>query len=215
MSTIGHPLADLANLAAAYYLPYTGNVPFSGLGGLEFEKYGIPTLNQTLERYASKTSTAFPDPFWDFHMGFYYFKGAIISQGIIARTVKGAASSDFSSAFGALIPTFGEEAKEVCDALRTRLAANHALPVQPEIVGNILPEDDFTHQPGKEANYNESVYFNFFDPEIRFGGFLRIGNRPNEGYAETTVCLYLPDSSVLFAFKYGYSSSISCYSSPV
>jgi hypothetical protein len=29
---------------------------------------------------------------------------------------------------------------------------------------------------------------------------VRIGNRPNEGYAEMTVCLYLPDGSVAFMF---------------
>ena len=32
------------------------------------------------------------------------------------------------------------------------------------IVGNIKPEDDFTHPLGPEKNFNESVYFNFFDP---------------------------------------------------
>ena len=33
------------------------------------------------------------------------------------------------------------------------------------------------------------------------GGWVRMGNRPNEGYAEMTVCLYLPDGSVGFMFK--------------
>ena len=33
------------------------------------------------------------------------------------------------------------------------------------------------------------------------GGWVRMGNRPNEGYAELTVCLYLPDGSVGFMFK--------------
>ena len=28
-----------------------------------------------------------------------------------------------------------------------------------------------------------------------------MGNRPNEGYAEMTVCLYLPDGRVGFMFK--------------
>src|SRR3954447_9427989 len=45
------------------------------------------------------------------------------------------------------------------------------------------------------------MYFNAYDPGRRVGGFFRIGNRPNEGYAEMTVCLYLPDGSV--GFMYG------------
>jgi len=33
------------------------------------------------------------------------------------------------------------------------------------------------------------------------GGWVRMGNRPNEGYAEVTVCLYLPDGRVAFNYK--------------
>lgn len=69
------------------------------------------------------------------------------------------------------------------------------------IYGNIRPEDDFTHPPGPEQHFNESVYFNFFDREKQLGGFLRIGNRVNEGYAEVTVLLFQPDGSALFNFK--------------
>jgi hypothetical protein len=57
------------------------------------------------------------------------------------------------------------------------------------------------HENTGEANYNESMYFNFFAARRRLGGFLRIGNRPNERLAETTVCLYEPDGRVLFNFK--------------
>jgi len=69
------------------------------------------------------------------------------------------------------------------------------------IVGNIRPEDDFTHPLGPEENFNESVYFNFFDRQQQMGGFLRIGNRANEGYAEVTVIVYQPDGSALFNYK--------------
>jgi hypothetical protein len=44
------------------------------------------------------------------------------------------------------------------------------------------------------------MYFNFFDRERKVGGFVRIGNRANEGRAELTVTLYLPDGRVLFTF---------------
>ena len=69
------------------------------------------------------------------------------------------------------------------------------------IVGNLAPEDDYTHPLGPESNFNESMYFNFFDRERSIGGFVRLGNRANEGHAEMTVTLYLPDGRVLFAFK--------------
>jgi hypothetical protein len=63
-----------------------------------------------------------------------------------------------------------------------------------------LDTDDLMHENTGESNYNESAYYNFYDPAQRLGGFLRIGNRPNEGYAEMTLCLYLPDGTVGFMF---------------
>ena len=57
------------------------------------------------------------------------------------------------------------------------------------------------HELGPEPNFNESMYFNLFDPAQGVGGWFRCGNRANEGYAEMTVCLYLPDGRVGFMFK--------------
>lgn len=56
------------------------------------------------------------------------------------------------------------------------------------------------HELEEAETFNESMYFNFFDPAARLGGFFRLGNRPNEGYAEMTLCLYLPDGRVVFMF---------------
>jgi hypothetical protein len=64
----------------------------------------------------------------------------------------------------------------------------------------LLESDDYMHEHAGEPTYNESAYFNFFDPDVRLGGFVRIGNRPGEGHAEMTVCLYLPDGRVAFMF---------------
>ena len=68
------------------------------------------------------------------------------------------------------------------------------------IIGNLAPEDDGMHPLGPEKNFNESAYYNFFDTKKSLGGWFRIGNRANEGNAERTVCLYLPDGRVLFSF---------------
>jgi hypothetical protein len=64
----------------------------------------------------------------------------------------------------------------------------------------LLDADDLMHPNTGEPNFNESAYYNFYDPVRRLGGFVRIGNRPNEGYAEMTVCLYLPDGRVGFMY---------------
>jgi len=63
------------------------------------------------------------------------------------------------------------------------------------------PADEFMHELGPEPNFNESMYINVFDPSAEVGGFFRMGNRANEGTAEMTVCLYLPDGRVGFMFK--------------
>ena len=63
------------------------------------------------------------------------------------------------------------------------------------------PSDEYMHELGPEQNFNESMYINCFDPTHQVGGWFRIGNRANEGYAEMTVCLYLPDGRVGFMFK--------------
>jgi len=63
------------------------------------------------------------------------------------------------------------------------------------------PVDEYMHELGPEPTFNESMYFNLYDPAQRFGGWFRIGNRANEGHAEMTVCLYLPDGRVGFMFR--------------
>lgn len=62
------------------------------------------------------------------------------------------------------------------------------------------PSDEYMHAIEAEGNFNESMYFNFYDPQASIGGFVRLGNRPNEGYAEMTVCVYLPGGTVAFIF---------------
>jgi len=61
--------------------------------------------------------------------------------------------------------------------------------------------DEYTHRPTGEKNFNESVYTNAFSADGRHGGWMRLGNRVNEGYAELSVCLYLPDGKVACQFQ--------------
>jgi hypothetical protein len=61
--------------------------------------------------------------------------------------------------------------------------------------------DEYLHELGPEPTFNESMYFNVYDPAQRVGGFFRLGNRANEGTGEMTACLYLPDGRVAFMFR--------------
>ncbi len=64
----------------------------------------------------------------------------------------------------------------------------------------IEPRDEYPHQPDASPNFNESVYTNVADTAQKLGGWMRIGNRVNEGYAELSVCLYLPGGRVACQF---------------
>jgi hypothetical protein len=63
------------------------------------------------------------------------------------------------------------------------------------------PQDEMTHTPDASVNFNESVYTNGFDTASPVGGWMRLGNRVNEGYAELSVCLYLPDGRIACQFQ--------------
>jgi hypothetical protein len=62
-------------------------------------------------------------------------------------------------------------------------------------------QDEYPHAPSAEPHFNESVYCNGFDISTGAGGWMRLGNRVNEGYAELSVCLYLPDGRVACQFQ--------------
>lgn len=61
--------------------------------------------------------------------------------------------------------------------------------------------DDYLHPVGPEPNWNESRYVDFHDPQTGYGGWFRIGMRPNEEYAEVTTCVDLPDGRTAFGFQ--------------
>jgi hypothetical protein len=63
------------------------------------------------------------------------------------------------------------------------------------------PQDEYMHELGPEPNFNESMYFNLYDPKVGLGGWFRLGNRANEGQAEMTTCIYLPDGRVAFMYN--------------
>lgn len=86
LSTIGHPLADLAYLCLHYHLPGelggTADMPYSGL----------PTEEEMLARYCEQSGRpGVPD--WPVFLAFAFFRGAAIAQGVAARTARGNVST--------------------------------------------------------------------------------------------------------------------------
>jgi hypothetical protein len=61
--------------------------------------------------------------------------------------------------------------------------------------------DEYVHTVGPAINWNESRYVDFWDDAARVGGWFRIGNRPNERYAEMSACINLPDGRTGFMFS--------------
>jgi hypothetical protein len=69
-------------------------------------------------------------------------------------------------------------------------------------MGYLLTDaDEGLHPAGPQTNWNESRYVDFWDPQQRIGGWFRIGNRPNEGRAEMSACINLPDGTTAFMFE--------------
>lgn len=64
----------------------------------------------------------------------------------------------------------------------------------------LRPQDEFMHPVESAVNFNESMYINLFDPVQGLGGWFRVGNRPNEGHAEMSCCVYLPGGRVAFMY---------------
>lgn len=60
--------------------------------------------------------------------------------------------------------------------------------------------DDFNHPVEPHPFFNESRYVHLVDGAQGLGGWFRVGQRANQGHAEMTACLYLPDGRVGFFF---------------
>ncbi|CAB4877926.1 unannotated protein [freshwater metagenome] len=65
----------------------------------------------------------------------------------------------------------------------------------------LKPQDEFNHPIDDASNFNESVYCSGWDPNLKGGVWMRMGRRPNEGYAELSVLAYLPDGRLACQFQ--------------
>lgn len=94
LSTLGHPLADLAYQCMHWRLPHAGH--FRGLAGLNREEVGLPSEDAYVDLYCDRRSIARPEN-WTFYVVFSYFRLLAILQGVLKRGLDGNASNPKNS----------------------------------------------------------------------------------------------------------------------
>jgi hypothetical protein len=105
---------------------------------------------------------------------------AIVSPMLVARTDRG------DQMFMTMIERHCEQVLDL-DALALLPEPAAPQPLRPD------ESDEFAHQPGIEAMWNESWYCDFVDQDQGTGGYIRLGVTPNEGVAWFTALLCGPD----------------------
>jgi len=114
LSTLGHPLADLAYQCMQWRLPSEG--AFRGLGGIDRKAHGIPTEAEYVELYCRRTGTEVIGN-WPFYLAFSFFRLAAILQGVYKRSLDGNASNpERARRMGEAVPMMAGMALEVVGA---------------------------------------------------------------------------------------------------
>jgi aminoglycoside phosphotransferase (APT) family kinase protein len=102
LSTLGHPLSDLAYNCMLYHLP--ADLPtVRGFGDVELAALGIPDERAYVASYVRRTGRD-PGADWPFYLAFSFFRYAAIVQGVYARALQGNASSATAEQLGRTAP---------------------------------------------------------------------------------------------------------------
>ena len=110
LSTLGHPLADLAHSCIGWHAK---PADYGGVLGLDLDSLGIPAESEYIEtymRHARHGARLLP-----FHLAFALFRFAIIFEGIAARARQGNASGDNAREVGRLSEVFARRAVDVIE----------------------------------------------------------------------------------------------------
>ena len=108
LSTIGHPLSDLANLVQPIEISTEAQF-FDAQFVPPSEGGGYPPLETILEWYKAEAGWD-PTPDFPFADAFCLWRTSIISQGIAARNARGQASSSEAQRYGQKMFPLGEMA---------------------------------------------------------------------------------------------------------
>lgn len=118
LSTLGHPLADIAYHCMSWHVP---GGPFRGLQGLDLEALGIPAQHDYLARYCQRVGRAPIDPRdWDFYIAYNMFRGAGIAQGVMGRVADGTAASARAQEVGSWAPRMAASAWQLVEKIIAR-----------------------------------------------------------------------------------------------
>jgi aminoglycoside phosphotransferase (APT) family kinase protein len=112
LSTLGHPLADLAYQCMLWRMP-PGPV-LSGLEGVARAASGLPKEADYVAQYCERMGiSGIRD--WHFYLVFGLFRLAAIVQGVKIRSAAGNASSDHAMQVGALTEPLARKACDILD----------------------------------------------------------------------------------------------------
>ena len=105
LSTLGHPLADLAYFCMCLRMPHHEQI--RGLAGVDRSTLGIPPEADLVRQYCTLRGIQ-PISQWPFYLAFSFFRLAAICQGVLKRALDGNASSEQAHKVGALTPLLAE-----------------------------------------------------------------------------------------------------------
>ena len=88
LSTLGHPLCDIAYNCLGYHLPE----PPHGFAKVDFGKLGLPTEADYVAAYCRRTGRE-SIPHWNYYLAFSLFRLAAIAQGVYRRGLQGNSSN--------------------------------------------------------------------------------------------------------------------------
>jgi aminoglycoside phosphotransferase (APT) family kinase protein len=113
LSTLGHPLADLAfNTVAWRTLP----AEYGGIRGLDLPALGIPSEEEYLAHYYRRAGRNDPArQARPFHGAFALMRWSVIFAGFAARAARGTAASENAAEVGALATSFARRGIEAID----------------------------------------------------------------------------------------------------
>ncbi len=104
LSTLGHPVSDLAYFCMGYHLALPGR---GSLVGVDLKELGIPNEDEVVEAYCRLTGRS-GIANWPYFMAFGIFRLAAIAQGVYKRSLQGNASADQASMYGAAVSALAD-----------------------------------------------------------------------------------------------------------
>ena len=106
LATLGDPVADFSYLAMQWMMPADGG---AGLGGLDLQGLGIPSLDEIVERYSDRSGVPVSGKL-DWYFAYNLFRLTGIVQGIKKRVQDGTASHARAEEMAARVPMLAQAA---------------------------------------------------------------------------------------------------------